>query len=89
VRPGHLGRDAALVDEDQPGRIGAGQLVLVGRPLPGDIFPALLAGPERLFLRPSPSRLSALQIIGADACRPVRASNAAAYSASVALSHPH
>src|SRR5918993_1183647 len=84
VMAGHPGRDAALVDEDQAGGVGLGGLVAVGGALRGHVLPVLLGGPERLFLRPSLRRLSALHTIGTDTFRPVRVANAAAYSASVA-----
>src|SRR5215212_5287894 len=84
VAAGHGGRDAARVEEDQPGGIGRGGVLAVGGTLLDHVLAVPLAGPQGLFLRPSLRRLSALQTIGPDTARPVRAVSAAAYSARVA-----
>src|SRR5215218_4074125 len=82
----HARVDAALVDEDQPGRVEAagGDLRAPGVPLLGHVGAVPLGGPERLFLRGQPRRWSARH--GADGLhrRPVRAASPSASSASVA-----
>jgi hypothetical protein len=84
VGPRHAGVDAGLVDEDEAPGIDPGQLLSPRPACLGDVLALLLGRPERLFLRPKPSALSARH--RADGLRrmPVRPASWAAYSASVA-----
>src|SRR4051812_405694 len=81
---GHVGRDAALVEEDQPGGIDRAGVLAVGGTLLHHVLAVPLAGPQGLFLRASPRRSSALRTIGPGTARPARAVNAPAYSGRVA-----
>jgi hypothetical protein len=58
----HLGRDAALVEKDQPLRGNLRHLLAKGLAFTHDLGPILLGRPERLFLGRSLRRLSASQI---------------------------
>ena len=81
---GHLGRDAAFIQEHQAFRGKHADLLALSLTLGGNLGPILLGRPKRLFFGRSLMRLSASQITARHTVTPVRSARRSRYSRSSA-----